>query len=340
VDGITYLKVPRLRKENTIDTKANHEKVAKNIARIISPCIPPSDLNIIHLSFLFEYFLGKELAETLFAKVIFTQHITPLESESDSNNFKFDQELFQLADAIVPVTMNGRQSLLERFVPEQKLVTIHNGISPLLFSNIKTESDYVRNKYGLKRDTRLVLYVGRLDIGKGIKYLLEAFSQLIKAQPDCHLVLAGDGNFHEIITHSAPISSYISILGNVPFSDLILLYREATIGVIPSLKEECSYVALEMLHSGLAVVASNIGGLKEIFSHGQDALLVKMVAASDNQYKEAPDVPQLTMYIQQFLTNTSLREQFAANARQKAKEKFADKIMICNYLQLINTHLK
>jgi len=174
-----------------------------------------------------------------------------------------------------------------------------------------------------------------LDAGKGLQYLLEAFVLVVESNPECHLVLAGDGDFKDIIEHARPVSSQVSYLGFIPFSDLLALYRESTIGVIPSLKEECSYVALEMLHCGLPVVASNVGGLKEIFSHNIDAFLVETIAVSDNLYHEAPKVDQLAAYMNCLIANKQTREKFSTSAQEKAQSQFTDVAMIDKYIALI-----
>lgn len=335
VDGITYLMVPQLKQEKAIDTKTNQIKIAKSIRRVVSACIPEAEKNIVHLNFLFEYFIAGELATALNARIMFTQHITLFDTKTEFDNFNLEEEVCKLADAIVPVSNNGKNYLLQKSAPSEKLVTIHNGISPKLFIDGETK-ECMRAKYGLRKDTKLILYSGRLDAGKGLNYLLEAFQLVVKKNPDCHLILAGDGDFKEIIELARPISSRISYLGFIPFSDLIALYRESIIGVIPSLKEECSYVALEMLHSGLPVVACNVGGLKEIFSHNKDALLVEMATISDGLYNEAPRVDQLADYMDRLLTNQQIREKFSINAKEKAQSQFTDIAMIDKYTALLD----
>lgn len=335
VNGITYLRVPQFEHEKAVDSKSNFIKIAKGIMRVVSGCIPKAKKNIVHMNFLFEYFIAGELATALNARVLFTQHITFSGTKTESDKFNLEEAVWKLADVIVPVSNNGKNYLQQKSAPLEKLVTIHNGISPKLF--IKGEiKECMRSKYGLKKDAKLILYSGRLDEGKGLNYLLEAFVLIAKRNPDCHLMLAGDGDFKGIIELARPISARVSYLGFIPFVDLIALYRESTIGVIPSLKEECSYVALEMLHSGLPVVASNVGGLKEIFSHDKDALLVEMATTLVGLYDEARRVDQLADYMDRLLTNPPIREKFSRNAKEKALLQFTDIAMIDKYTALID----
>lgn len=338
--NITYLKFPKLMKDDAQPIQEEYMKAAKGIARVMSQYISNSAINLVHMNFRYEYLLGEALKKVLNAKIIYTQHITPFSSEPVDGNIIMDEKIFMLSDAIVPVSNNGKDSLISRLANRDKLVTIYNGISHKLFEAEK-KPHYIRKKYGLGKDAKLILYSGRLDFGKGLQYLLEAFFIVLKRQKDCHLIVAGDGEFSELVKFAAPMSSHIRFLGRVPFNELLDLYKEAIIGVIPSLKEECSYVALEMLHCGLPVIASNIGGLKEIFTHGEDAFLLEMTKPTGNKiYPKAPEVTQISDYIIQLLEDESLRERFAAAAQKKAMEKFTDETMINGYLELMQTQLK
>ena len=283
------------------------------------------------MNFAFEYFIGKEIALALNALVIFTQHITLFDT-IELGNFNIEQEVCNMADVIVTVTNNGKKHLLQKSVSPEKLVTIHNGVNLDAFNNNYTHKD-IRTKFGLKKEVNLILYSGRLDTGKGLCYLFEAFKLVIKERPNCYLVLAGDGNFKEIIELARSISSHISYLGFIAFSDLLALYHESTIGVIPSLKEECSYVALEMLHCGLPVIASSVGGLKEIFTHNKEALLVETTKDSEYSFNEIPKIKQMVRYMEELLTNEQIRMQFSNNARKKAMSEFSSDIMINTILK-------
>ena len=172
-------------------------------------------------------------------------------------------------------------------------------------------------------------------MSKGLLYLFMAMEQLIKKIPNCRLVMAGNGNFESIINLTKYFSGHISFLGFIPFEDVVSLCHEADIGVIPSLQEQCSYVALEMMHCGLPVVASDIGGLKEIFVHNENALLTNMIPDTENGHGKVPDVEQLERNMFHLLTDDELREKFSQNAVKRANKMFTAGIMTENYLQTI-----
>jgi glycosyltransferase involved in cell wall biosynthesis len=82
-------------------------------------------------------------------------------------------------------------------------------------------------------------------------------------------------------------------------------------------------------------VASNLGGLKEIFIHGQNALLADTIADKSNLYGVSPEVKQLTNHMHKLLSDKNLKTEFSRNAVIRANEKFTLNIMITNYIQTI-----
>ena len=331
--GITILYIPLTEQIRETDTRKNQERIAGSIARVVLQYISPAEINVVHMNFIFQYFIAREFKQKLNGLVLFTQHVFTFDETFNSNYFDTEQETYHLADRIVTVTRHGKEHLARKGVNKNKIRVIFNGIDPAPF-NQKYPIN-IKEKYGLPENEYLILFSGRIDPVKGLDYLASAFERLLKRLPDCRLVIAGNGNFESLIKATCRFSSRISFLGFIPFEDLALLYHAATIGVLPSREEHCSYVALEMLFCGLPVVASNLGGLKEIFIHNENAFLVNMVPAPANLYKTAPDVDQLAGFMYELLLNEPLRQEFSQNALARANLIFTKKTMVKNYFELI-----
>jgi len=331
-DVITILEIPLEENTKGVDSKKNQEKLSRNITRVVSQYIPKSDITVIHMNYLFQYFIGIELRRVLNGKLIFTQHVFTLNGKFGSNFFDTENQTYQLVDKIITVTKHGKDHLVKKGVEANKIEVIYNGIDPDHFS---TKNNDIKEKYGIERNEKIILYSGRIDPIKGLDYLCDAFELLLEKIPGCRLVIAGNGNFELLIKKACKFSANISYLGFVPFEDVVALYHEADIGVIPSLEEHCSYVALEMLHCGLPVVASNIGGLKEIFIHGENAMLANTITNKSNMYGVSPEIKQLTNHMHRLLSDENLRTEFSRNAIIRAIEKFTLDTMIDNYLQTV-----
>lgn len=90
-----------------------------------------------------------------------------------------------------------------------------------------------------------------------------------------------------------------------------------------------------MLHIGLPVVASRLGGLEEIYIHNENVLFVETEPDKTNAYGIAPNSTQLADFMHHILTDDELRKQFSQNAKKRANCMFTADIMINNYLQTV-----
>jgi glycosyltransferase involved in cell wall biosynthesis len=130
------------------------------------------------------------------------------------------------------------------------------------------------------RDESTVLYVGRIEQVKGIPLLLEAAQLVVQECPSTRFILAGSS--HPTLPRediAAMISRYslqnhVEQLGHVSQQELISLYRRASLCVVPSHYESFGLVALEAMACGVAVVATQTGGLPEVIEDGSTGLLV------------------------------------------------------------------
>lgn len=332
--GITYFIFPKTTYVKQNDTITNNIKYAKSIVRLALLYLPKKEINIVHMNFVFQYFIGKEFKNNLDCILIFTQHLFIPDVKEIKSPVDIEPLTYSLVDKIITVTQHGKLHLYNKPVDKSKIQNIYNGIDPSLFRKTINQSE-IRKKYILSENEKIILYSGRFDTIKGLKYLFLAYEILLKKMPNCHLVLAGDGEIGEFTSKTNILNSSITFLGFIPFQDIISLYHSATIGVIPSLEEHCSYVALEMLHSGLPVVATNLGGLKEIFTHNENAFLVNTITDKTNAYGVAPNINELADYMYTLLVDEQLRKKFSLNGKLRAKEEFSLNKMTNKYIESI-----
>jgi glycosyltransferase involved in cell wall biosynthesis len=176
---------------------------------------------------------------------------------------------------------------------------------------------------GFNEKERLILFVGLIEERKGIKHLLQAFNNLLKKYTDIRLVIAGDGDYKEVFERTKNCRGRITLTGKIPKEEVCLLYQIADIGVIPSVFEQCSYVALEMLKYGLPVVVSAVPGLKELYINHKNALLVPLVKTDDKSLKLEVIEEELEMSVDMLLSNEDLRQTVGINARKHWEEGYA-----------------
>ncbi len=127
-------------------------------------------------------------------------------------------------------------------------------------------------------ETARILFVGRLSPEKGVDVLLHALA-LIRDhhQSEIKSIIAGDGPQRarlEDLARELNLSR-VSFVGFVPNGpELVRLYQEADVLVVPSRAEAFGAVIAEGMACGLPVIASNVGGIPGIVKHGINGLLV------------------------------------------------------------------
>ena len=215
------------------------------------------------------------------------------------------------ADAIIAVSGEMRKDILELFeVDPERVVVVYNGVDLEKYRPLVSVD--VRAAYGITGP--FVLFVGRISRQKGIDVLLEASGHLEK---DITLVLAATSP--DTPELAAALEERVGtdrrliwINEMVPENVLISLYTEADLFVCPSIYEPFGIINLEAMACGTPVVASAVGGIREVVADGETGLLVE------------PEKPlALAEAINRVMADASLRSRFSRNGRRRVEEHFS-----------------
>lgn len=151
----------------------------------------------------------------------------------------------------------GLKKLALKTSPKQKIEIIYTGVDTKLF---KPDNKIKKKK--------IILFVGRLIKRKGINYLFQAFAESGKELKDNYQIwLVGDGpEKTNLINLGKKLGIYqkIKFLGIKNKKQLVDIYNQTKIFVLPSLNEGMSNVLLEAIACGLPLIATNVGGSREI----------------------------------------------------------------------------
>lgn len=122
-----------------------------------------------------------------------------------------------------------------------------------------------------------LLYVGRLRHEKGIVYLLEAI-KILQTKLNIFLTIVGGGSVLEElknVTRQLKIEDRVVFEGHIAFGErLFSIYREHDIFILPSVSEGTPRVLLEAMCNGLAVIATNVGGIPFTIQNRYNGLLI------------------------------------------------------------------
>lgn len=208
-------------------------------------------------------------------------------------------------------------------VPAARIRVIHNGVDLNRFT--PGGSGYaIRSELGIAPEARVVGAVARLTREKGIDLLLEAAGQLANAIPELHLLIIGDGPDGHSLKN---LAARLGLGGRVTFTgyraDVERLLKAMDLYAQPSRSEGLGISALEAAASGLAVVASRIGGLPEAVLDGQTGLLV-----------DPGNAGALAMAILTLMKDGELRARMGARGRQMVETRFSLEGMIARTASL------
>ena len=156
---------------------------------------------------------------------------------------------------------------------------LYNAVDMAFIERVLAERYSVnwRNDLGLKQDTKLVLYAGRLIPEKGVRELISAIDML--SDQNTVLVLAGDGPMFERLRQEHAGSARIKILGRVEYDALLTLYKQADVFCLPSYSEGFPTTLLEAAACGCAQIASDVGGVRELICSEEHGIVLQSVSA-------------------------------------------------------------
>ncbi|MBI4220629.1 MAG: glycosyltransferase family 4 protein [Chloroflexi bacterium] len=157
-----------------------------------------------------------------------------------------------------------------------------------------------------------IVFVGRLEKRKGLRYLLGAFSSLKWEFPNLRLIVVGPGapdSEAQRVLSERNIADVV-FSGHVPYSELPRYYQAADIFCSPAIgRESFGYVIAEAMAAGRAIAASDIPGYRSVVTHGYQALLVRP------RSEEA-----LAAVLRTLILDPELRRRLGEHARQSVEQ--------------------
>jgi glycosyltransferase involved in cell wall biosynthesis len=124
-----------------------------------------------------------------------------------------------------------------------------------------------RQSLSLDPASEVILYVGRLDIRKGLIELIAAIAQLRPQRPNLHCYIVGDGPDRPTLLEAIArhyIAAAITLIPPCPTERVALWMSAADLVTLPSYREGCPNVVIEALAAGRPVVATDVGGIPEL----------------------------------------------------------------------------
>jgi glycosyltransferase involved in cell wall biosynthesis len=221
------------------------------------------------------------------------------------------RRLFSMSDCVVANSEAARENLLSVGIAAKRIRVVHNGVDLERFSS-NGHRAAARQRWGWREEDLLVGVIANLRPEKGHATLLKAVPSVVERFPRVHFVIAGPDplKYGQSLREMAKsLCPHVSFLGDC--DDVPELLAALDIFVLPSLSESLPNALMEAMSAGRPVIASAVGGCKELVTHGLNGILIP-----------PQDPGALAREIIRLLEEPATRERLGNAARRSAESKF------------------
>ena len=297
------------------------------------------DADLVHCHTWYSHFGGILAKLNYGIPLVITVHslepLRPWKREQLGGGYDFslwvEKTALEMADAVIAVSSDTKRDIERLFdVDLARVHVIYNGID--LDEYRKVDSTAALERYGIDKNKPYLLFVGRITRQKGIIDLCRAIPfmdpgfqiVLCAAAPDTPQIAEEMKAAVEKARAKRPDIIWIQEM--IDKKSACELYSHAAVFCCPSIYEPFGIINLEAMACETAVVASAVGGIKEVVVDGETGFLVPL-----EQRKETPFEPlnpekfsrDLAARINQLMQDRNLREKFGRAGRKRAEEKFS-----------------
>jgi glycogen synthase len=317
-----------------------HEKFFDTMLQGLAMSGTLADVDIVHCHTWYSH-LGGCLAKVLHGvPLVLTTHSLephrPWKAEQLGSAYAastwVERTAYENADGVIAVSESMRHDVQSLYgVPHDRIRVIHNGID--LQQYRPTPDPATLAEFGIDPARPMVLFVGRITKQKGILHLVNAIRSF---RAGVQVVLcAGAPDTPEIgramtaavaEARGSTSNPVIWIPEMLPRDKVIALYTQADIFVCPSVYEPFGIINLEAMACETPVVASAVGGIPEVVSHGETGLLVPAETLDPSEVEPrhpAQFARDLAAAVNTLLDDADLRASMGRRARERVEQQFS-----------------
>lgn len=264
-------------------------------------------IEIIHVHLVYAGIIGKIAARLLGVPVVMTRHWVS-DPRHGTLLYRLDDWLTRrYATVLIAAGEQVRAAIFrENWMPPERVVLQRNAIGVSAFEK-KVHRPAADGRY-------TVGTVGRMEAPKAQDVFLRAMVRIREGLPGARGVIAGDGRMREQLEELRSrlgLNDAVDFLGAVPRHNVPDLLSSLDVFVLTSSWEGLPMALIEAAASGLPVVATDVGGVREVVQDGLNGFLVP-----------SGDWQQIAAKVLLLLNDTEMRAAFGAQARGRAKAEF------------------
>lgn len=225
-------------------------------------------------------------------------------------DYTLGQLVLRQATAVV-ANSQASAAFIQKLSSRKVDAVIYRGVDQEKIASIVPAA--ITTTYKVPPTTSVITYVGRLISSKGVQDLIAALA-ILKEQ-NWHCWIIGDGPHRASLERQARqtgVAKHISFLGEKPWSDTIAHMKASDVIVNPSYTEGLPTSVIEAALSKTPIIATDVGGTREVFTDGQSGILIH------------PHNPKgMAEAIATLLTNHTMRQQLVEQAFEEVSKKFS-----------------
>lgn len=193
------------------------------------------------------------------------------------------------ADAITTISLGLRNDILGRGIPQEKVTLVPNAIDLDRWGPDPAARRAVRTRLGIPDDAPVLGFLGSFYAYEGLHLLLEAIPRLLRHHPALRVLLVGGGPQDDALRAQArelDLGNVLHFTGRIPHEQVAAYYNSVDICVYPRLPIRLTEMVtplkpLEAMANERVVIASDVGGHRELIRHGETGTLF-LAGSSDS----------------------------------------------------------
>lgn len=237
-------------------------------ARVLLPHIRSFAPDLIFSFFLYpDGYAALKIGKALSVPVVAMSIGSDINRIGDPISALHTRTVLHEADFLVTVSGDLRRKAVAMGASPERTRTIVNGCDLSAFH--ARDRLTARQKLRINPAAEAVVYIGRIDVKKGLRELVEAAASLHPECPNLQVYLVGEGPDRTLIQSAINANNaagYVHVLPGCAFDEVPFWMAAADLVTLPSYMEGCPNVVLEAIACGRPMVATKVGGIPEIMS--------------------------------------------------------------------------
>ena len=225
------------------------------------------DFDVIHAHDWMTFPAGIAVAAVTGKPLVVHVHSTEFDRSGEHVNqmiYDIERAGMHTADKVIAVSLLTRNIIISRYgVTGDKVKVIYNGIE-------RNDNGFNFSRIGIKKEEKIVLFLGRITMQKGPEYFLGAAKKVLEVMDNVKFVMVGSG---DMMRKSVELAAQLGIGSKVLFTgflrgeDVRKVYEMADLYVMPSVSEPFGLAPLEALNHDIPVLISKQSGVSEVLTH-------------------------------------------------------------------------